>query len=103
MSITRVEKIQTNREWDEVLIPENLSLPVEEPFWLEFISIDPVASLHLDLINHLAVAKLSYLIFVISFTLIYIYINDDLQDFSKESEDRCIFWKDHSSHRNVPG
>ena len=54
----RVEKKPTDREWDEVLISENFSFPVEEPFWLEFISIDPVASLHLDLINHLAVANL---------------------------------------------
>ena len=29
-------------------------------------------------------------------------INGDLEDFSKERKDHCIFWKDHSGHRNVP-
>ena len=41
----RLEKLPTNREWDKVLIPENFPLLVQEPFWLEFISILPVASL----------------------------------------------------------
>ena len=57
-SDTRVEKIRTNREWDEVLIPENFPIPVEKPFRLEFFSVDPVASLRLDLISRLVVTKL---------------------------------------------
>ena len=35
----------------------------------------------------------------------YVYfetIYGDLEDFSKERKDHCIFWKDHSGHRNVP-
>ena len=40
-----VEAIPTDREWDEMFIPENFPLVVKKSFRLEFIPIFPVASL----------------------------------------------------------
>ena len=37
-----------------------------------------------------------------SLTWQYDFDNGNLEDFSEERKDHCIFWKDHSAHRNVP-
>ena len=81
-----------------MLIPEDFPLLVQKPFWLQLISTFPVASLHMDFINHSIFNSCQYI-------AMYVYFetnNGDLEDFSKERKDHCIFWKDHSGHRNVP-
>ena len=93
-------QILTNGEWDKVFILENFSRPVEEPFWLEFVCVFPVASLFSCHFFYcwLCDKIISDPLYVIVIAI----VNGDLEDFCKKRKDQCIFWKNHSTHRKVP-
>ena len=94
----KVRRPHTDREWDEMFIPKNFPFVVEESFRLEFFSIIPVVSLLLSYRWPLTTKMCFYVLL----TWQYDFDNGNLEDFSEERKDHCIFWKDHSAHRNVP-
>ena len=99
-STEKVKRPATDREWGEMFIPEYFSFVVEESGlnsspssqWLPcFYRMDD----HWPCIN-------DKVVLLCSLTWQYDFDNGNLEDFSEERKDHCIFWKDHSAHRNVP-